>query len=140
LPIVGWDIASVGEAHYTAGVVRATLIRGDGRCCRYEAWADENLVELRLDYERASVRAIGSDMRSKCLELALASEDFQPLDICDADDPDPRERFLQGSFYRSVTQGGRVADDGREHLQALAVVDALQRAADTGQAAIVINP
>lgn len=98
------------------------------------------MAELRLDYERASVRAIGSDMRNKCLELALASQDFQPLDICDADDPDPRERFLKESFYRSVTLGGRVADDGSEHLQALAVVEALQRAAETGQTATVISP
>ena len=139
LPIIGWGIDRVGEAHSNDAGVHATLMFRDGRCCRYEARSDRNLVELRLDFERASLRAVGSDTRNKCLELALPPAGFHSVGICDADDPDPRERFPKESFYRAVTQGGRVADDGHEHLQALAVVEAMQQAVDTGGTARVLR-
>lgn len=133
LPIVGWGIDRVTDIDSHDGALRATLVLRDGRTCAFEVGTEVNGVELRLDFERASVRAIGPHAHDKALELALTPEDFQAVGIADADDPDPAERFPKESFYRLVTQGGRVADDGLEHLQTLAVVDALQRAAASGQ-------
>ena len=62
---------------------------------------------------------------------------FRAVGIHDADDPDPRERFPKESFYRAVTHGGRVADDGREHLQALAVGAAPQPAIERAETVAV---
>lgn len=134
LPVLGWNVSKVRDAVWQPGVVGGLLELGDGRTCRYHAMATNEPAELRFNFERATVRAISDGQGGKRLELAQQpGRSFEPIDIRDEDDPDPGERFSKESLYRAVTQRVRVADDGREHLLALAVADALQRCAQTGE-------
>lgn len=133
LPTVGWGIHQVSVEGLDEHVLDARLVLRDKSVCSYHVDCLGTGVELRLDFERASVRAVGSEPHQKSLELALTQDRFESIGIRDDDDPDPAERFAKESFYQIVTQGGRVAADGPEHLQTLAVTDALQRAAHSGQ-------
>lgn len=123
-----------GSAYSGPTVTMAQLELAGGVPCHYQGTLEARAptIEIRLEYERAAVRAVGVDGRGKWLELAEPGGAFAPVQIRDADDPDPPERFPKDSFYRAVTQGGRVADDGRENLITLAVIDALVRASDSG--------
>lgn len=137
LPLVGWGATHVDSARGGPTGVEAHLRLQEGVTCRYESHTGEPSTELRFDFVRASVRAVGSDPRDKHLEWSVPPAPFERADIRDTDDPDPRERFSKESFYRAVTQGVRVAGDGLEHLAALAVVDAVQRSAKSGAPAAV---
>lgn len=89
--------------------------------------------EIRIECEQAAVRAFAAGSFQKRLEVAPPGKLFEPVGIEDADDKLPAERFNFDAFYRGITEGGRVPNDGRDNLRTLAVVDAFIHSARSGK-------
>lgn len=90
-------------------------------------------IETRVECERASVRLVAQNTFVKHLEVAEPGGLFVPVGIADSDENKPAERFNFEAFLTGCRNGGRVANDGRDNLKTLAVIDAFIRAAKSGK-------
>jgi predicted dehydrogenase len=89
--------------------------------------------EMRFEFEQAAVRVIDPGAVTRRLEVALSGKPFEAVGIDDGQAKDsPQLRNLE-AFYRGCTEGGRVINDGRDHLRTLAVIDACIRSAHSGK-------
>jgi len=92
-----------------------------------------HVMEIRLDFERAAVRAVAENNWQKTLEVAAPGADFRPYGIADGASGIPAERPNIDALFQAATRGGRVENDGRENLQVLAIVDAFIRSSKSGR-------
>ncbi len=106
-----------------------------GLLCHYLGTFDSRTltIEVRVECEQASMRAIAADSWHKRLEVALPGKVFETIKIDDAQDTLPAERFNFDAFYRGCTRGGRVVNDGRDNLRTLAIVAAFIRSSRSGK-------
>lgn len=106
-----------------------------GAVCSYLGTFESlnHVMEIRLDFQEAAVRAVAQNSWSKRLEIARPGADFEDLGIVDGSTVTHAERFNIDALYQGATRGGRVANDGRENLQTLAIIDAFIRSAASGR-------
>lgn len=92
-----------------------------------------HVMEIRIDFERAAVRAIAQNTWHKRLEIAPPGRNFEETGIQDGETSKPAECTNIEAFYRGVTTGVRVVNDGRDNLRTLALIDAFIRSAKSGR-------
>jgi predicted dehydrogenase len=97
--------------------------------CHYLGTFDSRAfgTEIRFEMEKATVRALAESSWEKRLEVCLPGKSFEPVGIEDSQQETPLESHAIESFFQGCTEGGRVANDGRENLRTLAAVDAFVR-------------
>jgi predicted dehydrogenase len=81
-------------------------------------------IELRLEFEKAAVQ-IEETVPPRLL-VAGEDKNFETVDLSHMEER-CGEQWNLDNFYHAVRKGGRVPNDGRENLRALAVIDAFIR-------------
>jgi hypothetical protein len=84
-------------------------------------------VEIRLEMEKGTVRALSEGSWEKRIEVALPGGSFEPAGIDDSQEGRALESYAVDSFYHGCLSGERVTNDGRENLKTLSAVDAFIR-------------
>jgi predicted dehydrogenase len=118
---------------YNGATVAMGVIEFEGGVpCHYLGSFDSPAftMELRLDFEKGSARAIADNAWAKRLEFAEPGGAFKPTGIEDEGAGSLELPNIE-NFYRGCVSGGRFVNDGRDNLRTLAIADAFIRSAKT---------
>lgn len=134
--VLGWSVQPAWEDWPSPSTVSA-LIECEGPV--YATYmgtsnARANDFQFRVECERGALISRGYGQQGR---LFLATrEGEQPLEL-DPPLPHSPEHELAQQFYRYVTEGVEPPTSGRRNLTVLAVLDAIQRCTETGQAVVL---